>query len=156
MWHPDVTFLSALLQHLLISNCCKTDTFVFQSASSSSIFLFNTLIMRKPFEGTPVLFHPLQRKDPYASCWSTGELYKNGKIHWILLRPERGLAISYSLSQGATGCNILGSLSGKNLKVHQRYQHTHRCYVPVFYCRTRVVGLWRDYRTEGFRVSQEF
>jgi glucose uptake protein len=78
--------------------------FIFACGIFASNFIFNTLVMKKPFEGTPVKY---------------GEYFKGGfNIHWVgilggliwglgnafnlIAAGKAGAAISYGLGQGAT------------------------------------------------------
>jgi glucose uptake protein len=78
--------------------------FVFACGIFLSSFLWNTLIMRKPFIGTPVGFSDYFRGD--LSTHLTGVL---GGVIWgvgmslnLLASGRAGYAISYGLGQGAT------------------------------------------------------
>jgi len=81
-----------------------TAVFIFSVGILISNFLFNTLLMKKPFEGTPVSY----------SQYFAGSLKEHmtgilGGIIWcigmtfnIIAAEEAGFAISYGLGQGAT------------------------------------------------------
>ncbi|NHF60612.1 multidrug DMT transporter permease [Flavobacteriaceae bacterium TP-CH-4] len=81
-----------------------TAVFLFSFGIFASNFVFNTLLMRKPFEGAPVTF-----KDYFAGSGKTHWMGILGGVIWcigmsfsILASDKAGPAISYGLGQGAT------------------------------------------------------
>ncbi len=81
-----------------------TAVFLFSLGILASNFLFNTILMRKPFEGAPVRF-----KDYFAGSSRSHLMGILGGIIWcigmsfsILASDKAGPAISYGLGQGAT------------------------------------------------------
>jgi len=81
-----------------------TAVFLFSLGILASNFLFNTVLMRKPFEGAPVSF-----KDYFSGSSKSHLMGILGGIIWcvgmsfsILASDKAGPAISYGLGQGAT------------------------------------------------------
>lgn len=81
-----------------------TAFFVFAIGMLISNFLFNTLIMRKPFVGAPVTY-----KDYFSGSFSThlvgvagGLIWGLGTVLSYMSAGKAGAAISYALGQGAT------------------------------------------------------
>lgn len=81
-----------------------TALFVFAMGMLASNFLFNTLIMRKPFVGAPVSY-----KDYFGGNFSTHMVGVAGGLIWglgtalsYMSAGKAGAAISYALGQGAT------------------------------------------------------
>lgn len=81
-----------------------TAFFVFAMGMLISNFLFNTLIMRRPFVGTPVSY-----KDYFNGGFSThmvgvvgGLIWGLGTVLSYMSAGKAGAAISYALGQGAT------------------------------------------------------
>jgi len=81
-----------------------TAVFLFALGILASNFLFNTVLMRKPFEGAPVSF-----KDYFAGTGKSHLMGILGGVIWcigmsfsILASDKAGPAISYGLGQGAT------------------------------------------------------
>lgn len=78
--------------------------FIFSIGILLSNFLFNTLVMKKPFAGTPVAY-----RDYFAGNFKTHLIGILGGIIWALgtslnyiAAGKAGAAISYGLGQGAT------------------------------------------------------
>jgi len=81
-----------------------TAVFIFAIGILASNFIFNTLLMKKPFEGEPVSF-----KDYFAGGSKNhlmgflgGAIWCVGMSFSILASDKAGPAISYGLGQGAT------------------------------------------------------
>ena len=81
-----------------------TAVFLFSLGILASNFIFNTVVMRRPFEGTPVSF-----RDYFAGTGKSHVMGIFGGIIWcigmsfsILASDKAGPAISYGLGQGAT------------------------------------------------------
>lgn len=81
-----------------------TAFFVFAIGMLISNFLFNTLIMKKPFVGAPVTY-----KDYFSGSFSThlvgvagGLIWGLGTVLSYMSAGKAGAAISYALGQGAT------------------------------------------------------
>lgn len=81
-----------------------TAVFLFSLGILASNFIFNTLLMRKPFEGSPVSF-----KDYFKGSSKSHVMGILGGVIWcvgmsfsILASDKAGPAISYGLGQGAT------------------------------------------------------
>ncbi|HET9053760.1 MAG TPA: GRP family sugar transporter, partial [Cyclobacteriaceae bacterium] len=81
-----------------------TAFFVFAMGMLASNFLFNTLIMKKPFVGAPVTY-----KDYFNGNFSThmvgvvgGLIWGLGTVLSYMSAGKAGAAISYALGQGAT------------------------------------------------------
>ena len=81
-----------------------TAVFLFSLGILASNFLFNTVLMRKPFDGAPVSF-----KDYFAGNAKSHWMGVLGGVVWcigmsfsILASDKAGPAISYGLGQGAT------------------------------------------------------
>jgi glucose uptake protein len=81
-----------------------TAFFVFAMGMLASNFLFNTVIMKKPFVGTPVTY-----KDYFSGGLSThmvgvigGLIWGLGTVLSYMAAGKAGAAISYALGQGAT------------------------------------------------------
>ena len=81
-----------------------TAVFLFALGILASNFVFNTLLMRKPFEGAPVSF-----KDYFGGTGKSHVMGILGGVIWcigmsfsILASDKAGPAISYGLGQGAT------------------------------------------------------
>ena len=78
--------------------------FIFSAGILLSNFLFNTLVMKRPFEGTPVSYH-----DYFHGSFRTHLIGILGGCIWALgtslsyiAAGKAGAAISYGLGQGAT------------------------------------------------------
>jgi len=78
--------------------------FIFSFGVLLSNFIFNTLIMKRPFEGTPISY-----KDYFAGNIKTHSIGLMGGMIWALgtalnyiAAGTAGAAISYALGQGAT------------------------------------------------------
>lgn len=78
--------------------------FIFSLGILASNFVFNTIVMRKPFAGTPVSY-----KDYFSGGFSThlvgvmgGLIWGVGTLFSFLSAGKAGAAISYGLGQGAT------------------------------------------------------
>jgi len=81
-----------------------TAVFLFSLGILASNFIFNTVLMRKPFEGAPVSF-----KDYFSGSSKSHLMGILGGLVWcigmsfsILASDKAGPAISYGLGQGAT------------------------------------------------------
>ena len=81
-----------------------TAFFVFAIGMLASNFLFNTLIMKKPFVGAPVTY-----KDYFSGSFSTHMVGVIGGLIWglgtalsYMSAGKAGAAVSYALGQGAT------------------------------------------------------
>ncbi|MCP4978345.1 MAG: multidrug DMT transporter permease [Maribacter sp.] len=81
-----------------------TAVFLFSLGILGSNFVFNTVVMRKPFEGVPVSF-----RDYFSGTGKSHLMGVLGGIIWcigmsfsILASDKAGPAISYGLGQGAT------------------------------------------------------
>jgi glucose uptake protein len=81
-----------------------TAFFVFAMGMLASNFLFNTIIMKKPFVGTPVTY-----RDYFRGSLSThmvgvigGLIWGLGTVLSYMAAGKAGAAISYALGQGAT------------------------------------------------------
>lgn len=81
-----------------------TASVVFATGIFISNFLFNTIMMRKPFEGTPVSY-----KDYFSGKLSLhlvgvlgGAIWGTGNLLNLLAAGKAGPAVSYGLGQGAT------------------------------------------------------
>lgn len=81
-----------------------TAFFVFAMGMLVSNFLFNTVIMRKPFVGSPVTY-----KDYFSGSFAThlvgvagGLIWGLGTVLSYMSAGKAGAAISYALGQGAT------------------------------------------------------
>jgi glucose uptake protein len=81
-----------------------TAVFIFSLGILASNFLFNTILMKKPFEGAPVGF-----KDYFMGSGKSHLMGILGGVIWcigmsfsILASDKAGPAISYGLGQGAT------------------------------------------------------
>lgn len=81
-----------------------TAVFLFALGILASNFIFNTVLMRKPFEGAPVSF-----KDYFSGSSKSHIMGILGGVIWcigmsfsILASDKAGPAISYGLGQGAT------------------------------------------------------
>ena len=81
-----------------------TAVFLFALGVLASNFVFNTVLMRKPFEGVPVSF-----KDYFSGTSKSHLMGVLGGVIWcvgmsfsILASDKAGPAISYGLGQGAT------------------------------------------------------
>lgn len=81
-----------------------TAFFVFATGMLASNFLFNTIIMKKPFVGAPVSY-----KDYFSGTFSThlvgiagGLIWGLGTVLSYMSAGKAGAAISYALGQGAT------------------------------------------------------
>jgi glucose uptake protein len=81
-----------------------TAFFIFAIGMLASNFLFNTIIMKKPFVGTPVSY-----KDYFSGNFSTHMVGVIGGLIWglgtalsYMSAGKAGAAISYALGQGAT------------------------------------------------------
>lgn len=81
-----------------------TAVFIFSTGIFISNFLFNTLLMRKPFTGTPVSY-----RDYFKGGWATHFTGILGGLIWglgnslnLIAAGKAGAAVSYGLGQGAT------------------------------------------------------
>ncbi|HPR85222.1 MAG TPA: GRP family sugar transporter [Prolixibacteraceae bacterium] len=81
-----------------------TAVFVFSVGVLLSNFLFNTLLMRKPFEGAPVAYSDYFKgslKEHFTGILG-GLIWCVGMMFSIIAAGKAGYAISYGLGQGAT------------------------------------------------------
>jgi len=81
-----------------------TAVFVFSLGILISNFLFNTILMRKPFEGTPVTYSQYfsgNMKEHLTGILG-GMIWCVGMTFSIIAAGKAGFAISYGLGQGAT------------------------------------------------------
>jgi glucose uptake protein len=81
-----------------------TAVFVFSVGILISNFLFNTILMRKPFEGTPVNYSQYfsgNIKEHFTGILG-GMIWCVGMTFSIIASGKAGFAISYGLGQGAT------------------------------------------------------
>ena len=78
--------------------------FIFSLGVLISNFLFNTLLMRKPFEGSPVTYSQYFRGSlkEHLTGIAGGMIWCVGMSLSILAANKAGFAISYGLGQGAT------------------------------------------------------
>jgi glucose uptake protein len=81
-----------------------TAVFIFSVGIFASNFIFNTILMKKPFDGPPVSY-----KNYFAGKFSTHMVGVLGGIIWgvgnslnLIAAGKAGAAISYGLGQGAT------------------------------------------------------
>lgn len=81
-----------------------TATFIFSVGIFLSNFLFNTILMKRPFEGTPTNY-----QEYFAGRWQTHLVGLLGGLIWglgnslnLIAAGKAGPAISYGLGQGAT------------------------------------------------------
>lgn len=81
-----------------------TAVFIFSVGVLLSNFLFNTLLMRKPFEGAPVAYSDYFKgslKEHFTGILG-GLIWCVGMMFSIIAAGKAGYAISYGLGQGAT------------------------------------------------------
>ena len=93
MEQPEVGFLTPY-----------TAVFVFSVGILISNFLFNTLLMKRPFEGSPVTFSQYfggTGKEHFTGILG-GMIWSIGMTFSIIAAGKAGFAISYGLGQGAT------------------------------------------------------
>jgi len=78
--------------------------FIFSLGVLISNFLFNTILMRKPFEGSPVTYSQYFRGSlkEHLTGIAGGMIWCVGMSLSILAANKAGFAISYGLGQGAT------------------------------------------------------
>jgi glucose uptake protein len=78
--------------------------FFFALGVLASNFLFNYLIMKKPFEGEPLSFSDYRKGSPGVHLTGIlgGIIWNIGMSMSILAAGKAGFAISYGLGQGAT------------------------------------------------------
>jgi len=78
--------------------------FIFSLGVLISNFLFNTILMRKPFEGSPVTYSQYFRGSlkEHLTGIAGGRIWCVGMSRSILAANKAGFAISYGLGQGAT------------------------------------------------------
>jgi glucose uptake protein len=81
-----------------------TAVFIFATGIVCSNLIFNTLLMKKPFQGPPVTY-----ADYFKGKWSTHMVGILGGLIWgignqfnLIAAGKAGPAISYALGQGAT------------------------------------------------------
>ncbi len=81
-----------------------TAVFIFSLGIFASNFIFNTLIMKKPFEGSPVPLHDYFRGSAREHLTGIlgGVIWCIGMMFSIIAAGKAGYAISYGLGQGAT------------------------------------------------------
>lgn len=81
-----------------------TAVFVFSSGILLSNFIFNTFLMKKPFEGTPVTYSQYFRGSikEHLTGILGGIIWCIGMMFSIIAAGKAGFAISYGLGQGAT------------------------------------------------------
>ena len=99
-----------------------TAVFIFSVGIFVSNFLFNTILMKKPFDGAPVSY-----SDYFKGKFKThltgilgGLIWGLGNSFNLIAAGKAGAAISYGLGQGATLLQPYGAfLSGKNLSRRQ-------------------------------------
>jgi glucose uptake protein len=103
-----------------------TAVFIFSCGIFLSNFLFNTILMRRPFDGTPVSY-----RDYFKGGMSTHLVGVLGGLIWglgnalnLIAAGKAGPAISYGLGQGATlvaalwGVFIWKEFKGSSAKSH--------------------------------------
>ena len=81
-----------------------TAVFIFSIGILISNFLFNTILMKRPFEGTPVTYSQYFKgsfKEHFTGILG-GMIWCIGMSLSIIAAGKAGFAISYSLGQGAT------------------------------------------------------
>jgi len=81
-----------------------TAVFIFSLGILLSNFVFNTLLMKKPFEGSPVNYQQYfngSLKEHYTGILG-GAIWCVGMTFSIIASGKAGFAISYGLGQGAT------------------------------------------------------
>jgi glucose uptake protein len=81
-----------------------TAVFIFSAGILISNFVFNTLLMRKPFEGVPVTYSQYfngSLKEHFTGILG-GIIWCIGMTLSIIATGKAGFAISYGLGQGAT------------------------------------------------------
>lgn len=81
-----------------------TAVFVFSVGIFISNFIFNTLLMKRPFEGQPVTYSQYFRgtgKEHFTGIFG-GMIWGVGMTFSIIAAGKAGFAISYGLGQGAT------------------------------------------------------
>ncbi|MEO1012040.1 MAG: GRP family sugar transporter [Bacteroidota bacterium] len=81
-----------------------TAVFLFSLGILASNFVFNTVLMRKPFEGTPLSFQDYFKGSGKSHLMGVlgGIIWCIGMSFSILASDKAGPAISYGLGQGAT------------------------------------------------------
>jgi glucose uptake protein len=81
-----------------------TAVFIFSAGVLLSNFIFNTLLMKKPFEGAPVTYSQYfngSMKEHFTGILG-GMIWCVGMMFSIIAAGKAGFAISYGLGQGAT------------------------------------------------------
>jgi glucose uptake protein len=81
-----------------------TAVFIFSVGILISNFVFNTILMKKPFEGTPVTYVQYfsgSMKEHFTGILG-GMIWCVGMTFSIIAAGKAGFAISYGLGQGAT------------------------------------------------------
>ncbi|HEX7584888.1 MAG TPA: GRP family sugar transporter [Prolixibacteraceae bacterium] len=81
-----------------------TAVFIFSAGILISNFVFNTILMKKPFEGTPVTYYQYFKgslKEHFTGILG-GMIWCVGMTFSIIAAGKAGFAISYGLGQGAT------------------------------------------------------
>ena len=81
-----------------------TAVFIFSVGILISNFIFNTILMKKPFEGTPVTYSQYfngSMKEHFTGILG-GMIWCVGMTFSIIAAGKAGFAISYGLGQGAT------------------------------------------------------
>jgi glucose uptake protein len=81
-----------------------TAVFIFSAGILISNFLFNTILMKKPFEGVPVTYSQYFKgslKEHFTGILG-GMIWCVGMTFSIIAAGKAGFAISYGLGQGAT------------------------------------------------------
>jgi len=81
-----------------------TAVFIFSAGILISNFIFNTILMKKPFEGTPVSYSQYFKggiKEHLTGILG-GMIWCIGMTFSIIAAGKAGFAISYGLGQGAT------------------------------------------------------
>jgi len=81
-----------------------TSMFIFSVGILISNFLFNTIIMKRPFEGNPVNYNQYFNGKPLIHLVGVfgGIIWCIGMLFSIIASGQAGYAISYGLGQGAT------------------------------------------------------
>ncbi len=81
-----------------------TAVFIFSVGILLSNFLFNTILMKKPFEGAPVTYSQYFNGSfkQHLSGILGGMIWNTGMTFSIIAAGKAGFAISYGLGQGAT------------------------------------------------------
>ena len=79
--------------------------FIFSLGVFMSNFLFNSIVMARPFAGSPVSFKDYFSKGNlrlHAIGWLGGSIWAVGLSFSLIASEQAGVAISYGLGQGAT------------------------------------------------------